>query len=95
MLWTAGSLSGVIAVYLAVIYWVRATKANKSGPQWGLGALVVYLAIMGVIYIVIRLLGLQDYMQIWIACVLWFVVTIAAGIKTDSIFASKLPVANG
>ena len=94
MLWTAGSLSGVIAVYLAIIYWARATKAHKSGPQWGLGALVVYLAIMGVIYVVIRLLGLQDYMQIWISCVLWFIVTLAAGAKTDSIFAEKLPIAD-
>jgi peptidoglycan biosynthesis protein MviN/MurJ (putative lipid II flippase) len=98
MLWTAGTLSGVIAVYFAVIYWARATKAHKSGPQWGLGALVVYLAIMGVIYLVIRLLssplGLHDYMQIWISCVLWFIVTLTAGVKTDSIFADKLPVAN-
>ena len=92
MLWTSGWLSGILAVYIAVVYWKRAAKANKPGWQWGLGAMVAYLAVMAVIIIVLSLFPLKDYMQIWISCILWFVVTMVAGVKTDSIFASKLPV---
>ena len=97
MLWVTGPLSVVLAIYLSALYWARATKANKSGAQWGLGALVAYLVVMGVIDALIRLigspLGVPYYMQIWIDVVAWFVFTIYAGIKTDSIFAQKLPVA--
>jgi len=37
-------------------------------------------------------LGLPYFVQVWIACVLWLIVTLAAGIKTDSVFDRKLPV---
>ena len=97
MLWVTGPLSVVLAIYFGAVYWARATKANKSAAQWGLGALVVYLVVMGVVYLIIRLLagplGLPIYMQIWIDVIAWFILTIFAGIKTDSIFAQKLPVA--
>lgn len=96
MLWVIGPLSVILAVYFGVIFWGRAAKANQSAPQWGLGALAVYLAIMLIVYLIIRLLasplGLPDYMQIWISTIVWFIVTLVAGSKTDSIFASKLPV---
>jgi hypothetical protein len=96
MLWVIGPLSVVLAVYFGAVFWGRAGQANQSRPQWGLGAFGVYLAIMLVIYVIIRLLasplGLPDYMQIWIGTIAWFIVTLVAGGKADSVLASKLPV---
>jgi len=99
MLWIAGSLSVVVAVYLGAIYWQRAAKANQNAAVWGVGALLVMLVGMGVLLFLTDLLssalGLPYFVQVWIAIVLWFVVTMTAGIKTDSIFATRLPVAGG
>jgi hypothetical protein len=96
MLWIAGSLSVVLAVYLGALYWVRANKANQGGAKWGLGALLIVLVVMGVLLwltdLLASALGLPYFVQVWIACVLWLIVTLAAGIKTDSVFDRKLPV---
>lgn len=97
MLWTVGSLSVIVAAYFSALYWLRAGKANQSAATWGLGALLILLVVMGVLLWLTDLLssalGLPYFIQVWIASLIWFVVTLAAGIKTDSIFERKLPVA--
>ncbi|HUF72916.1 MAG TPA: hypothetical protein VMR74_08460 [Gammaproteobacteria bacterium] len=96
MLWIAGSLSVVVAVYLGALYWMRASKANQGAAKWGLGALLIVLVVMGVQLwltdLLASVLGLPYFVQVWIACVIWFVVTLIAGIKTDEVFERKLPV---
>lgn len=97
MLWTVGSLSIIVGLYLGGIYWHRAARANQNALVWGLGALLAFDVVIGVLLLLISLLGsalgLPYFMQVWIGCVLWFIVTLIAGIKTDSLFETKLRVA--
>lgn len=97
MLWTVGSLSLVVGVYLGAIYGLRARKANQGTWVWGIGAAVVYLAIMGILMwltdLVTSAAGMTYYWKVWIAAVLWFIVTLVSGSKTDSVFEKKLPAA--
>ena len=91
MLWTVGSLSVVVAAYLGGLYWSRA------GAKWGLGVLASFLVVMGVLMGLISLLssalGVPYFIQIWIACVLWLIVTLVAGIRTDALFETKFRAA--
>jgi hypothetical protein len=96
MLWIVGSLSLIVAVYFGALYWARAARANQSSATWGFGALLIVLIVMGALLwltdLLASVLGVPYFIQIWIACVIWFVVTLIAGIKTDSVFETKLPV---
>lgn len=96
MLWTVGSLSVVVGLYLGGIYRDRAARANQNALAWGLGAFLAFVVVMGILMSLISLigtaLGLPYYMQVWIACILWFIVTLVAGIRTDSLFETKLRV---
>jgi hypothetical protein len=82
----------ITAVYLAVIYWRRAARAGQSGAAWGLGAGIGYSAVLWVLVWILTLLPLPDYLQIQLAFVVWFALTLATGIRTDSVFDSKLAV---
>lgn len=83
---------GITALYFAVIYWQRAAKAGQSGVGWGLGIGIGYTVALSAIAWILTLLPLPDFLQIQLAFVVWLVLTIGTGIKTDSIFDSKLPV---
>jgi hypothetical protein len=89
-------LSLIVAIYFGALYWARAASANQSSASWGFGALLAVLVGMGVLLwltdLLASALGLPYFVQIWIACVIWFVATLFTGIKTDSIFETKLPL---
>ena len=94
MIMTVGSLTLVVAIYLGMACYMRASAVNQNAMQWALRTGLTYFATVLVPSVVIGLIfsaiGWPYYLSLWIALVIWFVVTMRSGPKCDALFESKL-----